>query len=157
MIILEKSRVKLNICGSDYILKSEDSETYMRLVGEKVDEKLNGILAKSPKISVSMAAVLSSLEFCDEALKAQEKVESLKAQIKDYADETAKIRKSCEISEKENFKLKSEINDLKLKLENCKNEIERLKTNKVTSSDGAVPKSDIVTFSLLENEIASDC
>ena len=157
MIILEKSRVKLNICGSDYILASEDSESYMRLVGEKVDEKLSEILAKSPKLSVSMAAVLSSLEFCDETLKSQEKNESIKSQIKDYADENAKIRKNCEIAERENFKLRSKINDLSLSIENCKRNIELLKADKTLHSGSFAPKNEVVTFSVLENEVASDC
>lgn len=157
MIVLEKSRVRLNICGSDYILTSENSESYMRLVGEKVDEKLSGILAKSPQFSISMAAVLSSLEFCDEALKAQEKIGKLEAQIKDYIDEVAKIRESCENTEREKFKFKSEVNDLSLKLESCKNEVELLRAKLSTCAMDVAPKSDIVTFSLLENEVASDC
>ena len=86
--------MKLNICGSDYILVSEDSESYMHLVGEKVDEKLSEVLTKNPKLSVSMAAVLSSLEFCDEVMKTQEKFESLKSQMKKYLATPAAWR-SC--------------------------------------------------------------
>ena len=132
--------MKLNICGSDYILVSEDSESYMHLVGEKVDEKLSEVLTKNPKLSVSMAAVLSSLEFCDEVMKTQEKFESLKSQMKKYVGENAQIQIKCK--------------DLKLKIENCKSEVERCK---VDNTAGFNPQGDIVTFSVLKNEIASDC
>lgn len=146
--------MKLNICGSDYILVSEDSESYMHLVGEKVDEKLSEVLTKNPKLSVSMAAVLSSLEFCDEVMKTQEKFESLKSQMKEYVGENAQIQIKCKNLENENFNLKSEISDLKLKIENCEDEIERCK---VDNAAGFNPQGDIVTFSVLKNEIASDC
>lgn len=146
--------MKLNICGSDYILVSEDSESYMHLVGEKVDEKLSEVLTKNPKLSVSMAAVLSSLEFCDEVMKTQEKFESLKSQMKKYVGENAQIQIKCKNLENENFNLKSEISDLKLKIENCKSEVERCK---VDNTAGFNPQGDIATFSVLKNEIASDC
>ena len=146
--------MKLNICGSDYILVSEDSESYMHLVGEKVDEKLSEVLTKNPKLSVSMAAVLSSLEFCDEVMKTQEKFESLKSQMTKYVGENAQIQIKCKNLENENFNLKSEISDLKLKIENCKSEVERCK---VDNTAGFNPQGDIVTFSVLKNEIASDC
>ena len=146
--------MKLNICGSDYILVSEDSESYMHLVGEKVDEKLSEVLTKNPKLSVSMAAVLSSLEFCDEVMKTQEKFESLKSQMKKYVGENAQIQIKCKNLENENFNLKSEISDLKLKIENCKSEVERCK---VDNTAGFNPQGDIVTFSVLKYEIASDC
>lgn len=154
-MILEKSRVKLTICGSDYVLISEDSESYMRLVGEKVDKKLSEILEKCPKFSVSMAAVLSSLEFCDEKLKSQEKFEQLKSQVENYVNENTQIQIKCKKMENENLSLKSEISDLKLKIEDCKSEIERCKADKSVSF--VAPECDIVTFSTLKNEVASDC
>lgn len=153
---MEKNRVKLNICGSDYVLTSEDSESYMRLVGDKVDEKLKEILAKSPRISMSMASVLSSLEFCDELLKSRDKVENLKGQLSECLEENTKNKEACNLAEKEVLRLKNEISDLKSKLSSCKAELDILKNSKLSQPEKIEQKSDIVTFSLLENEVAGN-
>lgn len=154
--IMEKTKVKLSICGSDYILTSEESESYIRSVGEIVDKKMNDILSKNSKISVSMASVLSSLEFCDESLKSKEKIENLEGQIKRFTEENSKFYEIYKVAEKENSMLNEKINDLQLKLNESYAEISRLKEDKKTQLEQIKPEEDIITFSLLENEIAVD-
>lgn len=152
---MEKSRVKLNIYGSDYIITSEDSESYVRMVGEKVDEKLRSILTKNPKISVSMAAVLLSLDFCDEVQKLQEKVQNLRNQLNDYELETACYKEKCEEAEEKILDLKRKINNLTADFDEYRIETERLKS-KILPEETKFT-NEIVTFSLLKNEIEESC
>ena len=62
---MEKNKVKLTICGAEYIIGSDEDSKYMIELGDEVDEKISTILKQNPRISVTQAAVLAALEFAD--------------------------------------------------------------------------------------------
>ncbi|HBG55650.1 MAG TPA: cell division protein ZapA, partial [Ruminococcaceae bacterium] len=57
---LSKNRIKLNICGCECVLCSEDSENYIRSVGDEVQKTMEDMMAKNQRISVTMAAVIAA-------------------------------------------------------------------------------------------------
>lgn len=67
---MEKNKVKLTICGAEYIIGSDEDSKYMIELGDEVDEKISTILKQNPRISVTQAAVLAALEFADSEKKA---------------------------------------------------------------------------------------
>ena len=67
---MEKNKVKLTICGAEYIIGSDEDSKYMIELGDEVDEKISTILKQNPRISVTQAAVLAALEFADAEKKA---------------------------------------------------------------------------------------
>ncbi len=153
---MDRTRVKLTICGSDYTVVSDDSESYVRTVGDKVNNKMNGILSKNPKLSISMAAVLSALEYCDESLKAAEKTENFRSQIKEYVSEISKYRDKNSEAECEINNLKDKIELLTKSIDKYKKEIYALKSKDEINQKDAFNQNEIVTLSLEENEIADD-
>ncbi len=115
----EKNRVKLKICGNEFYVVSQDSEEYIRAVAEKVERYLQNLMDRSPTMSTTMAAVFAALEFCDEAAKATESADNLRAQIKDYLEEAAAAkseatelrRREIEL-ERENITLRARVSKL---------------------------------------------
>ena len=67
---MEKNKVKLTICGAEYVIASGEENKYMIELGNEVDEKITSILRQNPRISVTQAAVLAALEFADAEKKA---------------------------------------------------------------------------------------
>lgn len=151
---MSKSKVKLSICGSDYVIVSDDSESYVRAVGDKVNDKMSDILSKNPKLSISMSAVLSALEFCDELFKTNDKNESFRSQIKDYVAEVSKYRDKNESFEIEINKLKNKVESLNNLVNQYKKEIDQLNEEKSSADANQNMEHEIVTLSLLKNEIA---
>lgn len=86
-----KSRVKLKICGNEFIVTSEDSEEYIRKSGEEVEKRIQGIMEQNETFSVSMAAIFAAMEFCDEATKAKISADNLRAQVQEYMNEASKV------------------------------------------------------------------
>ena len=41
---MEKNKVKLTICGAEYIIGSDEDSKYMIELGDEVDEKISTIL-----------------------------------------------------------------------------------------------------------------
>jgi cell division protein ZapA (FtsZ GTPase activity inhibitor) len=113
---LSKNRINLNICGCECVISSEDSEGYMRSVGEEVQKTIETILDRNERISVTMAAITAALSYCDDAHKATDTAENLRRQIKDYLEDSSHARLETEESRREIERLKREIQTLRARL-----------------------------------------
>ena len=98
---MSATRIKLEICGSEYNLSSTDSEDYTLKLGERLDREINKFLAASPTASLTTAAVLSALGYLDELEKSRTSVDNMRVQIKDYLDDAAKAKLEVELLKKE--------------------------------------------------------
>ena len=109
---MEKQRLRLNICGVDYVLLCTKDEEYMRSMAQELNDAMGKIL-HSGRISATQAAVLCALEAMDEAREAQEASENLRARIQDYLEDAAQMKKEAEHSRHEAEMLNREIAELK--------------------------------------------
>lgn len=113
---MSKNRIKLNICGMDCVLSSEDGEAYARDMAKKVENFIGRLMEANPRISLSMAAVIAALNFCDAAQKASDSADNLRTQIKDYLEDSSHARMDADESRKEIERLKREIQTLRGRL-----------------------------------------
>ena len=113
---LSKNRIKLNICGCECVIGSEDSESYIRSVGEEVQKTIDEIMDKNERVSVTMAAITAALSYCDDARKAAGTAENLRSQIRDYLEDSSRARLETEESRREIERLKREIQTLRARL-----------------------------------------
>lgn len=88
----EKNRVKLKICGYDFIVSSEDSEEYMIQTAQTVEKRIVMTSNSSSGMSTSMAAIFTAMEYCDEAQKAQKTADNLRSQIQNYLEDAARAK-----------------------------------------------------------------
>jgi cell division protein ZapA len=105
--------MKVNICGIDYILSSDDDEAHVKSVVDRVSEHVDELLEKNKNFSIPMAATLAALDFCDRSTRAVNDADSLRAQIKEYLEDLAKSREALKTAEKELENLKHEIGNLR--------------------------------------------
>ena len=74
------------------------------------------MVAQSDSISVQSAAVLAALSAFDEAQKANESIDNIRTQIKEYVDEACAARAEKEEALKQVEELKLKIKDLENQL-----------------------------------------
>lgn len=101
-----KNRVTVNVAGQELHLVVDESEEYMYKVASIADQKIRSII-ESTRVSSSQAATLACLNIVDDLLKANELTEHMRAQLKDYIEESSKS--------------KMEINELKRELIRLRN------------------------------------
>ena len=106
---MEKNKVKLTICGAEYIIGSDEDSKYMIELGDEVDEKISTILKQNPRISVTQAAVLAALEFADAEKKAVVSAENLRSKIQEYLEDSARAKTDREIAMREADRLAKEL------------------------------------------------
>ena len=86
------NKVKVTICGKEYSLKTEETASYFIGLAKKVDNTINQMTAQCDTLSVQSAAVLAALSAFDDAQKANESIDNIRTQIKEYVDEACRAR-----------------------------------------------------------------
>lgn len=114
--LMAKNRVSLTICGTDYIITSDDDTDYIISIGKEVDQEMGHILKNNTRISVTMAAVLAALQYCDKARKTEQSADHLRTQIKDYLEESANARMEADEARRELERMKREVQTLRTRL-----------------------------------------
>ena len=113
---MSKNRIKLNICGSECVISSDDSESYVRSIGDEVEKAMEDITSKNERVSITMAAIITALRYCDEAHKATGGADNLRSQIKDYLEDSSHARMEAEEARREIDRMKREIQTLRSRL-----------------------------------------
>lgn len=110
---MEKNKVKLTICGAEYVIASGEENKYMIELGNEIDEKITSILRQNPRISVTQAAVLAALEFADAEKKATSDAEKLRSSIQEYLEDSSRDKLNCEIATREADRIAKEFAEYK--------------------------------------------
>ena len=61
------NKIKLEICGSNYVIATTDTEEYVLSLAEKLDSDMTQMLASNPTASVTTAAVITAIGNHDES------------------------------------------------------------------------------------------
>ncbi len=108
--------VRLNVCGTDYFITSEDDESYIRSIGDEVNTRMTDMINNNQRVSTTMAAVLCALSYCDECRKANDAAAGLRSQIKDYLEDSQRSRLEADEAKREVERLRRELQGLRLRL-----------------------------------------
>ena len=100
-------RVSVNIGPQSYTLLAKEDPRYMRQIAEHVNQELHEVSADG-KLSISDAAVLAAVNIADKYFKEREAAENLRRQLKEYLDESARLKAELSEAKRELFRLKSE-------------------------------------------------
>ncbi|MFR5875404.1 MAG: cell division protein ZapA [Eubacterium sp.] len=113
---MEKNRVNLKICGSSYSILTEDDPDYVEELGELIDKEMKQTAQDAPSLSTTQCAVLVALDQADACKKATASADNLRAQIKDYLEDSARARMEVDVARREIERLNREISNLRNKL-----------------------------------------
>ena len=90
------SKVRLNICGSSYVVNTSESEDYMQNLADRLNLDMNEMMASSNSVSITTAAVMTALNYRDELEKASGSADNMRRQIKDYLEDAASAKMAAE-------------------------------------------------------------
>ncbi len=102
------NRVKLTIRGASFYISTDESVEYTEELGKKIDSRLAELLDSGLHISMSQAVVLVALEMADQLTKSEKEVESLRAQMKEYLEDSAKAKTERDFYKRELDRIRTE-------------------------------------------------
>lgn len=91
-----RNRVKMTIAGTEYTVVSEEPALYMLQVGCDLDNDLREMMKNNPRLTPTMAAVLTAINDRDRLNKAEEAADNLRDQMREYLEENAALRAELE-------------------------------------------------------------
>lgn len=129
------TKVKLTICGSNYIVSTTDSEEYVNQLAERLDNDMTEIMTQNPSASVAASAVISALSYLDELNKNASSTDNMRAQIKDYLEDAAKAKLEVEHTRRQMEQMAAELQAMKARLAQTADEAPAAGTSDGTSDE----------------------
>ena len=78
----EKTRITVDIYGTQYIIVGTESASHIRHVASMVDEKMREIYSKNPSLDTNKLAVLTAINAVNDYLKIKEQLDQQKNELK---------------------------------------------------------------------------
>ncbi len=116
VIKMNRNRVVLHICDMDFPVATDNPIDYVKSLGESIDGKMREILSSNSRMTFAQAAVLTALEYADEAQKNTKGTSALREQLSAYLADSEDAKLNLELMRRENESLKAENNDLRKRL-----------------------------------------
>lgn len=110
---MSANKMRFNVCGTDYVITTTDTEEYVKSLAEKLDEDMTAVMTDTPSASTATAAVITALDYLDEMKKTEDGAANMRAQIKDYLEDTAKSKLAAEEAHAETETANKEIERLR--------------------------------------------
>ncbi|MDP4153128.1 MAG: cell division protein ZapA [Bacillota bacterium] len=111
-----KNRVAVKIMDTTYYILADESEDYIEKIAKVVDKKIKEIMDLNEKTSITMAAVLTAFNLCDEVQKTQDTAENLREQLRSYLEDVGRHKQEADDARREIMRLQNEIAHLKMQL-----------------------------------------
>jgi cell division protein ZapA len=86
-----KSKITVFVAGQEFTLLSEEDEGYVLRVAAQVDTQVRELM-DGGRLSLSNAAVLTALNATDKTQKAVDSADHLRHQVREYLEETQKLK-----------------------------------------------------------------
>lgn len=119
------NEVKVIICGKEYRLRTAESPNYVFALARALEAKINELMTSGSGSSPYTASIMVALTLLDDLNKANQHLDSIRDQSKEYVDEAGKSRIERDAALKEIEVLKSKIVQLEnlVKLKQLKDSI----------------------------------
>lgn len=85
------NKVRITICGKEFSLKTDEAPSYFTELAKKVETEIQNMMSESD-ISLHSAAILVALAAFDECKKANDSIDNIRTQIKEYVDDACQAR-----------------------------------------------------------------
>lgn len=108
VFVIEKTRVRLKIVGSEFVVSADEDKDYIVKISNMVDEKIKELLRQGDSMNVAMAAILAALNYCDELEKEKIITEELLKRTETSETIASKVSSELEYLRTENKRLKEE-------------------------------------------------
>lgn len=151
--IRNMNKVKVTICGREFSLRTDDSQSYMTGLAKKVDAAIGEMMDSSANLPMQSAAILTALSAFDELQKANDSIDNIRSQIKEYVDDAGKARAERDRALKAEKELRAKISALEneLKIKQMKTDIDRQLTLDMTDSSANKPAGKALTPNGIQN------
>lgn len=107
------SRVKIEICGTKFIISSKKDEKYMKELGSLIDQQVKELMDGPRSITFNEALALTALNYLDAYKEAEGNADHMRVQINSYLEDAGRARIEVDEAKREIARLKRELEIVK--------------------------------------------
>ena len=155
------TKVKLTICGNQFVVKADESIHYIQKIAKIVDERVKEIEDSSSKINIQMATIIAALNYCDQYEKEKMITRELLKKTEDSETLAKEAAEKMKLLMIENEQLKEEkaglhkiIAELKENIVSENNKTENNPSDLTTAETGNTINSSSDTTPPAENTVS---
>ena len=86
------NKIKVVICGKEFTLQTAESSNYIFSLARTLEGRINELLSANSSASPFTASIMVGLAALDDLNKANQRLDTLREQSKEYVDEAGKAR-----------------------------------------------------------------
>lgn len=86
------NKIKVVICGKEFTLQTAESSNYIFSLARTLEGRINELLSANSSASPFTASIMVGLAALDDLNKANQRLDTLRDQSKEYVDEAGKAR-----------------------------------------------------------------
>lgn len=101
------NRITVNIGTQSYTLLAKESPEYVHQIAALVNQELAQVTGDG-HLSMSDAAILTAVNITDKFFKEREAADNLRRQLKEYLDETSRVKNELSDAKREIFRLQNQ-------------------------------------------------
>lgn len=109
---MAKNKIIITIAGSESVILTEESREYTLELAGIVDTRIRSLLQSHSKMTLPMAAILTSMDLCNENEKNKATLDRMREEIRCYLEQTAELKMEAEDLRKANALLTKRIKQL---------------------------------------------
>ena len=113
---MAKQRIKLNICGLECVIATDDREEEVREAAKVVEHAINSVVEQNSRVSITLAAIITALSYYDDVRRSVQSADNLRSQIKNYLEDASRARLEADEARREIERMKKEIKVLRARL-----------------------------------------
>ena len=89
---MAKNKIIITIAGSETVILSDESREYTLELAGIVDTRIRALLQSNSKITLPMAAILTSMDLCNENEKNKTTLDRMREELRCYLEQTAELK-----------------------------------------------------------------
>ena len=101
------NRVTVTIGGQTYTMVGSEDNLYIQQVAAHVNEELSRVM-QDGHLSIADGAVLTAMNIADNLFKEKETADNLRHQLKEYLEETSRVKNELSEAKREIFRLQNQ-------------------------------------------------
>lgn len=99
---MAKNKIIITIAGSESVILTDETRDYTLELAGIVDTRIRALLQSNSKMTLPMAAILTSMDLCNENEKNKVTLDRMREEIRCYLEQTAELKMDNEELRKSN-------------------------------------------------------
>ena len=105
-----QNRVTVTIADQEYTILAAEDQAYVEKVAAHLDARIKETMKGGGNMSLLNGAVLTAMNLADDHFKDLETAENLRRQLKEYLEDSSKLKLELSEAKREIFKLQNQMN-----------------------------------------------